>query len=136
MKQLSLIVWLAAISMSACAPGSGGAADDEFTLPSGSGATSKPGGSVGQSSITGVLSFDSVEGRCGFLETHDGTRFEVVYPGGWQLDAQAGVLRGPAGERVVAGQTVTVRGSVAVGRSSTCQVGTIFQATSVRVGAG
>ena len=129
------IAWLAAVWIAGCAASGsrGSAADDTFTLPPGSGATDKPGPGAGSQTVTGVLSFDDVEGGCGFLETADGARFEVLYPAGWQLDVTAGVLRGPDGRRVAAGTTVTVRGSVATDRSSTCQVGTIFQATTVEV---
>jgi hypothetical protein len=86
--------------------------------------------------VTGVLSFDDIEGGCAFIETQEGTKFQVLYPPGWQLDRAAAVLRGPSGEVVHAGDAVTVKGAVATDRSSICQVGPIFRATAVEIPRG
>ena len=127
------IVWI-----SACSSGGSSTppADDEFTLPSGSGGGNKVSPGVGARSVTGLLSFDDIEGGCAFIQTPEGTKFEVLYPQGWQLDRAAAVLRGPSGEVVHAGDPLTVKGSVATDRSSICQVGPIFQATAVEIPKG
>lgn len=81
--------------------------------------------------ITGTLSADSVEGGCVFLETEDGTRYEVLWPDGWQAQASPLQLTDPDGETVaIGGETITVRGSEA-DMASICQVGPIFQASDV-----
>jgi hypothetical protein len=82
--------------------------------------------------LSGRLGVAEVEGGCPYLEAADGTRYEVIYPNGWQLDRAAMQLRDPAGTLVAAaGDTVTIRGEVATDMVSTCQIGPIFQATEV-----
>jgi hypothetical protein len=150
-KGSAVLVWLALMSIAACAsagdrpstpagdgpsrPAGDGpsAAADEFTLPSGSGRDAKSIAPGGPTSLTGVLTFDDIEGGCAFVQIADGTKVEVIYPAGWSLDRGAAVLRGPAGELVRAGATMTVRGAIATGRSSICQVGPIFEATAVEI---
>jgi hypothetical protein len=83
--------------------------------------------------VTGVLAFDDIEGRCSFLATDDGTRYEVLYPEGWTLDRRVAELRGPGDCVARAGDTVTARGTVATDRSSICQVGPIFLASAVDI---
>jgi len=136
-KILALILGLAVAALWGCGPGSDpeSAADDEFTLPAGSGLADKSAAPASRS-IRGVLSFDDIEGGCAFVQTADATKYEVIYPDGWVLDRGAGTLRGPAGELVEAGGELTIRGRVAPGRSSTCQVGPIFEATAVEMSAG
>ena len=129
-----VLVALAALAVAACA----GSADrtgatraepsvtDEFTVPSGD----KSFGPAART-VSGTLGFDDVEGGCAYVEAADGTRYEVVYPAGWTIDPGLAELRSDDGRVVVAGEAVTVRGSVATDRSSTCQIGPIFVATSV-----
>jgi hypothetical protein len=82
--------------------------------------------------LIGRLGISEVEGGCPYLEAADGTRYEVIYPNGWQLDRASMQLRDPAGTLVAAaGDVVTIRGQVASGMVSTCQIGPIFQATEV-----
>jgi hypothetical protein len=133
-----LLLVLAVLSLCACASaaGSDSAADDEFTLPSRSDASAKSMPAVGVTSVSGVLSFDDIEGGCAFIQTADGVRYEVLYPDGWVLDRAAATLHGPADEEAHAGQSLTVRGSVVTDRSSVCQVGPIFQASAVEIGHG
>jgi len=130
-----LLFGFAVIAIAACTSGGGSSSPehDEFTVPSGSSGGEKPSAAAGIRSVTGVLSFDDIEGGCAFLQTAAGAKFEVIYPDGWQLDRSAAMLRGPAGERARAGETVTVRGAIATDRSSTCQIGPIFRATSVEL---
>ena len=85
-----------------------------------------------QQELTGVLGADSIEGGCGYLETPGGTRYEVIYPDGWQLQLTPLQLTSPAGEVVArGGDEVTVRGAEATSMASICQIGPIFRATEV-----
>lgn len=85
----------------------------------------------GEMTITGQLGFDSIEGGCPYLETDDGTRYEVLWPDGWTLDGQ-GDLIDPSGDPAAdVGDEVTVRGRVADDMASICQIGPIFRATDV-----
>ena len=82
--------------------------------------------------LTGVLGSDSIEGGCGYLQTPDGTRYQVIYPEGWDLQLGPLQLTSPAGEVVArGGDEVTVRGSLASDMASICQIGPIFQANEV-----
>ncbi|MGH2446836.1 MAG: hypothetical protein ACRDGD_12485 [Candidatus Limnocylindria bacterium] len=82
--------------------------------------------------ITGILGADSVEGGCGYIQADDGTRYEILYPDGWQLTLSPLQLTAPDGEVVArAGDEVTVIGSEATDMGSICQIGPIFRATSV-----
>jgi hypothetical protein len=82
--------------------------------------------------VTGTLGADSIEGGCGYLETADGTRYQVIYPDGWDLQLGPVQLISPEGEVVArGGDTVTVRGEEATDMASICQIGPIFRATEV-----
>jgi hypothetical protein len=110
--------------------------DDEFTLPTSTDpreAWAAKSPSRPDTTVTGRLGFDDIEGGCSFLETDEGTRYEVAYPDGWAIDRMRAELRGPDGQVANAGEPVTVRGAVAVDRSSICQIGPIFVATAVEV---
>ena len=128
---------LALLSLAACstdggAGSRGSAADDSFVLPGAS--DTKSIAPPTSRSITGALTFDDIEGGCSYVQTADGAKFEVIYPEGWTLDKAAAILRAPDGTVVRAGETLTIEGAVARDRSSICQVGPIFQASSVTVG--
>ena len=110
--------------------------DDEFTLPTSTDpwdAWAAKSPSPPEVTVTGRLGFDDIEGGCSFLETDEGTRYEVIYPDGWVVDRMLAELRGPGGELAGAGERVTVRGAVATDRSSICQIGPIFAATAVEL---
>lgn len=82
--------------------------------------------------LEGRLGADSIEGGCGYLQADDGTRYEVIYPEGWDLRLNPLELRAPSGEVVArGGDSVTVIGRVAGDMASICQIGPIFRATSV-----
>ena len=82
--------------------------------------------------LIGRLGISEVEGGCPYLEAADGTRYEVIYPDGWELDRASMQLRDPEATLVAAaGDIVTIRGEVATDMVSTCQIGPIFQATEV-----
>lgn len=85
--------------------------------------------------LTGVLGLAEVETGCPYLESADGTLYEVMYPEGWELRRSPLQLIAPDGSTVArAGDEVTVRGSVAGDMASICQIGPIFRATEVVVG--
>ena len=97
--------------------------------------SAKPVRPDGPGVLTGSLGFGAVEGGCGFLETADGTRFEVIYPDGWYQDRTTGHLLGPNGQDIGPGRVVSVRGTIATDMASFCQVGPMFRAIEVtRVG--
>ena len=82
--------------------------------------------------LTGVLGLAEIETGCPYLESADGTRYEVMYPDGWELQRSPLRLVAPDGTTVArAGDEVTVRGSVAGDMASICQIGPIFRATEV-----
>lgn len=82
--------------------------------------------------LTGVLGLAEIETGCPYLESADGTRYEVMYPDGWELQRSPLQLVAPDGTTVArAGDEVTVRGSVAGDMASICQIGPIFRATEV-----
>jgi hypothetical protein len=85
--------------------------------------------------LTGSLGFDSAEGGCPYLETADGTRYQVIYPAGWKIHPTTGHLLGPDGTDARLGSTVSIRGSMATDMASTCQIGPMFRATEV-IGVG
>ena len=88
--------------------------------------------SVGGSEVTGVLGADSIEGGCTYLEADDGTRYQVIYPRGWRVQAAPLQLTNPAGEVVATGgERITVEGRRADDMASICQIGPIFRASEV-----
>jgi hypothetical protein len=90
-----------------------------------------PGGGDGEE-LTGALGADSIEGGCAYLQASDGTRYQVLYPDGWELTISPLELTSPDGEVVArGGDDVTVRGAEAGDMASICQIGPIFRASSV-----
>ena len=84
-----------------------------------------------QTTLSGTFGVDPIEGGCAYLQADDRTRYEVIYPAGWQLDGGATQLRNPAGKVVATGgETITVVGQLA-DMASTCQIGPIFKASEV-----
>ena len=134
MRLHASVLALGAILLWSCSSGADTAdpSDDEYTLPEES--LSSKSFAPADRTVTGRLTFDDIEGGCTFLETADGTRYEVLYPAGWVVDRATGELRGPAGELAQAGDEVSVRGRIASDRSSICQVGPILEATEVALG--
>jgi len=87
---------------------------------------------LGGSELRGTLGFDDIEGGCAYLLADDGTRYEVIYPDGWNLRRAPLELVSPEGEVVArAGDEVEVRGREAGDMASICQIGPIFRATEV-----
>lgn len=92
-----------------------------------------PGGRPGvEVELTGRFGADSIEGGCTYLEADDGTRYQVIYPQGWQVSASPLQLSDPSGEIVASGgETITVRGREATDMLSICQIGPMFVAAEV-----
>jgi hypothetical protein len=91
----------------------------------------EPRDPAGSGTLTGSLGFDAIEGGCAYLESSDGTRYQVLYPNDWRIDPGRGRLLGPGGEEARAGAIVSVRGSIVEDMASICQVGLMFRATEV-----
>lgn len=136
----SLVAALVAmVALSACASSSGSSQSADAS-PSPSSAstpvkseqpTSRPAGG-GTDELIGALGADSVEGGCAYLQAEDGTRYEVIYPDGWQVQPAPLQLRNPEGEVVATGgETITVRGNEAGDMASICMIGPIFTADEV-----
>ncbi len=82
--------------------------------------------------LVGTFGADSIEGGCTYLQADDGTRFQVIYPEGWQVVASPLQLTNPSGEVVATGgETITVRGHRADDMMSICQIGPMFAASEV-----
>jgi hypothetical protein len=130
-----------ALTTSACATG---ADDPGVTERSDTSLPSLPGGGLRSlkpsapaaiaQELSGVLGFDDIEGGCAYLETDDGTRHQVIYPEGWELQRSPVQLVSPEGQIVARlGDTVTVRGMAAADMASICQIGPMFRATAVEL---
>ena len=92
--------------------------------------TSRP--QPGGEQVIGLLGADAIEGGCTYLEADDGTRFQVIYPQGWQIQASPLQLTNPTGEVVATGgETITVLGRRADDMVSICMIGPMFIATEV-----
>jgi hypothetical protein len=89
---------------------------------------------TGGTTITGRLGGDAqLEGGCAWVETKDGTRYEVQYPEGYEVARDGSQLRGPDGDVIAtAGDEITLTGAVAEDAMSFCQIGPIFAADEVR----
>ena len=92
--------------------------------------TVKPGGVTAD--FSGILSMDAIEGGCAYLQTADGTKLEVIYPEGWQLDKSPLQLVAPDGSvHSKGGDTVSIKGAQSRDMVSICQIGPIIEATEV-----
>lgn len=141
-RQTTYMAVAIALGVSACTSETAPQASGTGTVSTPSSSTSSPAPSSGEPSIvgspaqgdrvTGLLGFDDIEGGCAYVEADDGTRYEVMYPDGWELTESPLELRSPDGDVVArAGDEVTVVGEVAADMASICQIGPIFRATDV-----
>jgi hypothetical protein len=88
--------------------------------------------SAATADYTGILSMDAIEGGCAYLQGATGTKYQVLYPDGWQLNTSPLELLAPDGSvHSKGGDTVSIKGSEAGGMASICQIGPIIQATEV-----
>lgn len=93
------------------------------------------GGAGDETTVTGQLGGSAqLEGGCVWVEADDG-RYEVLWPQGWQADADPVELRNPDGDVIAReGDEVRVTGAEATDVATTCQVGTVFEASAVESG--
>ena len=97
-------------------------------------ASPQPSRAGAETTYTGTLGADSIEGGCSYLQTAEGQRYELIPPDGWQLDKGSAQLTGPDGAVVArAGDAVTVKGHEA-DMVSICQIGPIIQAVEITAG--
>lgn len=131
---MRLIIGLAcAVALAACTAGEGPAPSEEGSMePRQSLHPESIAPSGLERELTGTLGADSVEGGCAYLESAQGTKYEVIYPDGWRVQASPLQLTDPDGQVVATGgEPVTVRGAEARDMGSICQIGPIFLATEV-----
>ena len=119
---------LTSVALSGCI---GGASSPSSAEASGGAVSSGGSGGSNMTELTGRLGVSEVEGGCPYLETPDGTKYEVIYPAGWTADPGSGALQAPTGAVVPAGRAITVRGVLMTDMVSTCQIGPIFHASEV-----
>jgi hypothetical protein len=83
--------------------------------------------------LVGVFSGEpDLEGGCAWVETRDGTRYEVLWPDGYEVSWEPLTLLGPDGEVVAeSGDEVGLTGAVDEDAVSFCMIGPIFEATAV-----
>ena len=87
-----------------------------------------------ETTITGQLGSNDIEGGCVFVTADDGTVYEVVWPEGWSISPDSLELTDPEGEVVAeGGDQVMVHGRIADDMASICQIGPIFEAVEVEV---
>jgi hypothetical protein len=134
MARRPLTALLATLVVTACAAPS--ARDEPTSSPRSTPVAPSPEPSPspverGSDTIVGLLGGDEIEGGCYFVETDDGTRYEVIWPEGWMIDARGNLLD-PTDEVVARpGDELTVRGQIAGDMASICQIGPIFRASGV-----
>ena len=132
---LLLVAALAAACAAGPAGSSPGAAPGSASEapPTASPAAGSP--PAGGADLAGTLGGDAeLEGGCAWVLGDDGERYEVIYPDGWQVQANPVQLRDPDGQVVAAeGDPIALMGEVDDTLISICQVGPIFRATAVIV---
>ena len=125
-----MIVAALAVALAACGGAGGEPAPTIGTEP--------PGGSEGATAegdtITGTFGADAqLEGGCAWVD--DGTtRWNVQYPDGYQVSFTPPQLTGPGGLKVGDGDTITVTGTEQADAVTTCQIGPVWIAESVKAG--
>ena len=140
---LAAVLVLMVVVMNGCSGSGGPASSGAGSGGSGSGSSpsqslelssQKPTAVGADTTYSGVLGADSIEGGCTYLQTADGKRYELIPPDGWQLDKGSAQLTGPDGALVArAGNAITVKGHEA-DMVSICQIGPIIQASEITAG--
>lgn len=131
MRSVGILAALFAITLAACG---GGGGEPSAAGPSPSPAASQAQPVPGGDAITGTFGGDAqLEGGCAWVD--DGkTRWNVQYPSGYTVSLDPPTLRGPDGLEVRDGDTITVTGKERKNVMTTCQIGPVWQATSVTAG--
>lgn len=128
-RRIQLVIAVSGMLLASCTPN--GPSSDSLADALVSPRSDTPAKST---TISGVLSMDTIEGGCPHLASDDGTRYEVIYPEGWRVSRTSAELTDPQGRVAArAGTRLTLRGAIASDMASTCQIGPIFRATDVSV---
>ena len=90
--------------------------------------------SVIEATVVGAIGFDDIEGGCTYVQTADGTRYEVIWPEGWSLDQELNLTDASGTVIAGVGDDVTLGGRIAADLASICQIGPIFEAVEVTAG--
>jgi hypothetical protein len=102
-------------------------------VPSGLDVASGGPSLVADTTLVGVLSADTIEGGCIFLEAEDGDRYELIWPEGWSVGDQLEIIDAAGDVVAEGGARITVYGREAADMGSICQVGQIIEVTEVTV---
>jgi hypothetical protein len=132
MKRLLALVLV--IGLAGCADQTGDASASTPPADPGASGISQPSDGpslVPGMTLTGVLGADSIEGGCMFLEADDGLRYEVIWPDGWEVTPELDLIDADGEVVAEGGDRISIRGDIATGMASICQVGQIFEATDV-----
>jgi hypothetical protein len=141
-RSLRLLPLAAVLILAACSASSGASAPPSRApsedAPSAAVPTARPSKSLTVASggvtadYSGVLSMDAIEGGCAYLQGANGTKYQVIYPEGWQLKKSPLELIAPDGSvHSKGGDRVSILGSESNEMASICQIGPIIQATEV-----
>ena len=130
---IRLVPFLFVLAIAACS-----ASPAASTPPSPtSAAAASPSGSLSEkpgvtADYSGILSMDTIEGGCPFLQADNGDKLQVIYPDGWQLNKSPLELVAPDGSiHSKGGDVVSIKGSKSDEMVSICQIGPIIEATEV-----
>ena len=119
-----LIILTVAVALVTVACGDAGGGGEEATEPAA--AATDP-----DDVITGTFGGDAeLEGGCAWVQQGD-TRWNVQYPADYTLSFDPLRLTGPDGETAEEGDTLTVAGRERDDMMTICQVGPVWEATSV-----
>ena len=123
MRSLLVLTVAVALMTVACAD-AGGGGEDPATDPA-------PAPTAAGDVITGTFGGDAeLEGGCAWIQQGD-NRWNVQYPPDYTLTFDPLRLTGPNGETAEDGDTLTVAGRERDDLMTTCQVGPVWEATSV-----
>ena len=119
-----MILTVAVALMAGACADAGGGGEDSATDPA-------PNPTAPDDVITGTFGGDAeLEGGCAWIQQGD-TRWNVQYPPDYTLSFDPLRLTGPDGETAEDGDTLTVAGRENPDLMTTCQVGPVWEATSV-----
>lgn len=122
----TVVLGLLVIVLGACAGGAGDDASPEETPT-----TPSPTPAV-TGALVGTFGGDAqLEGGCAWVES-EGTRYEVLFPEGYEVSFEPLTLVGPDGEVVATeGDELALDGQAVTDMATICQIGPVFRAESV-----
>ena len=131
MRSIAMLAAVLVTVLSACATDGGQPSPTEDPTDAPPFQTAPAGG---ERTITGTFGGDAqLEGGCAWID-QGGTRWNVQYPAGYTLTLSPVRLTGPEGFRADPGETITVTGRELKDVMTTCQIGPVFEATTVTAG--